>query len=404
MSSVNLGPQLSKTGLLLDLDASYMRSYSPNVIPNPTDLFAWTSTNQNACTLSRDTSITRQYGSIPLKMSITGNDPYTGTYGSSPWNLAPAANGQTWTFSFYAKASENITGNCYIFGANSSGSYIEAPSTSFTITTSWQRFTFSNTFANASTAYIQARVGGPATGGSGKTIWWDAFQVERASSATNFNPYFLGYTIWKDVSSNNYHSNINNFPPFSSTTPSFFTLNGNNQDFTLPSNFNSGLTSGTWDFWVNCASLPSSGGNQQIYIQDTCVWFGLYNYGGTTAFGSDLNNGSGWFDNNGGFNTGARTTSTISANTWYNITYSWDGINIRIYLNGSLQSTTSTLQASNGRQNVTVLGAGTTPRSIGSRSGSYFNGKISIARSFNRALSPTEVSQNYQAMKSRFGY
>jgi len=61
MSSVNLGPQLSKTGLLLDLDASYMRSYSPNVIPNPTDLFAWTSTNQNACTLSRDTSITRQY-------------------------------------------------------------------------------------------------------------------------------------------------------------------------------------------------------------------------------------------------------------------------------------------------------------------------------------------------------
>ena len=37
MSTVNNGPQIVRSGLVLDLDASYMRSYSPNVYPNPTD-------------------------------------------------------------------------------------------------------------------------------------------------------------------------------------------------------------------------------------------------------------------------------------------------------------------------------------------------------------------------------
>ena len=77
MSTVNNGPQIVRSGLVLDLDASYMRSYSPNVLPNPTDIFAWCgAVYANNCTLSRDTTITRQYSSIPLKMVISGNDPY----------------------------------------------------------------------------------------------------------------------------------------------------------------------------------------------------------------------------------------------------------------------------------------------------------------------------------------
>ena len=41
MSTVNNGPQIVRTGLILDLDAGYMRSYSPNVFPNPIDPYAW---------------------------------------------------------------------------------------------------------------------------------------------------------------------------------------------------------------------------------------------------------------------------------------------------------------------------------------------------------------------------
>ena len=198
-----------------------------------------------------------------------------------------------------------------------------------------------------------------------------------------------------DLSGGGYTATINNSPTYAYTEPKCFILNGSTQDITLPSNFNNGLTSATWEFWVNCASLPTTGVIQQIYIQEASVWLALYNVGVGAFFGCDLNNGTSWFDGNGGNNTGSKTTSTLSANTWYHITYSWNG-SVKIYLNGNLESTTSTGA-------VTILGAGTTPRSIGSRSGSYFNGKISMFRNYNASLSAAEVLQNYNATKFRFG-
>ena len=220
-----------------------------------------------------------------------------------------------------------------------------------------------------------------------------------------YSSYIGSGTSLIDLSGGGYTATINNSPTYASTEPKSFILNGSTQDITLPSNFNNGMTSGTWEFWLNSAALPTSGTYQQLYIQENSVWLGLYNPSGVVFFGSDLNNGSGWFDTNGGNVTGAKTTSTLSANTWYHILYSWDGSTIRIYLNGSLESTTSTLQAANGRQNVTILGAGTTPRTLGGRSqaGYYFNGKISMFRNYNASLSATEVLQNYNATKFRFG-
>jgi len=212
-----------------------------------------------------------------------------------------------------------------------------------------------------------------------------------------YSSYIGTGTSLIDLSGGGYTATINNAPTFVLPEPKAFILNGSTQDITLPSNFNNGMTSGTWEFWVNCASLPAtSGGIQQLYIQEACVWLAIYNVSGVIFFGSDLNNGSGWFDGNGGWNTGARTTSTLSANTWYHVTYSWDGSTIRIYLNGNLESTTST-------GSVNILGAGSTPRSIGSRSGSYFNGKFSMFRNYNISLTTDQVLQNYNATKFRFG-
>jgi len=107
MSTVNSGPQVIQNGLVLNMDASYMRSYSPNVFPNPTDLLGWSQMTGviQSCTVTRDTSMTRQYGSIPLKMTVTGNDSFTGGYGYLAANLASALSGQTWTISVWAKAT-----------------------------------------------------------------------------------------------------------------------------------------------------------------------------------------------------------------------------------------------------------------------------------------------------------
>lgn len=189
-------------------------------------------------------------------------------------------------------------------------------------------------------------------------------------------------------------------------TRSSLEFDGSNDYLPLASNLQSGYSSATYEFVCNPYSLPGSGNYHQLYIQENSTWIALYSPSGTPAFGIDLGNGSGWFDNNGGWNTGARTTTTISANQNYHLVYTWEGAVVKVYLNGVLQSTVSTLQASNGRQNVTTLGAGGTPRNIGSRAnggGNNWHGTIDIVNFYNRSLSATEVTEQYNNYKTRFG-
>ena len=114
--------------------------------PNDATNVGWNSGVR--CTLTRDTGTAGPtgIGGVPLKMVTTGNDSYTNTYNSAAYNICPAAQGQQWTFSVYAKAS-GTQSNCelYLFECPDSGSYTVAHNTSFTITTSWQRFSITRT-------------------------------------------------------------------------------------------------------------------------------------------------------------------------------------------------------------------------------------------------------------------
>lgn len=396
MSTVNSGPQIVKSNLVLHLDAGYMRSYSPNVHPNPTNIFAWSGTSNNNCTLSADATMTRQYGSIPLKMVMTGTDPYTGTYNAFANNLAPAANGQTWTLSVYAKASETVTGNCFIFGANSSGNYIEAPSTSFTVTTSWQRFTFTATFSNASTAYIQIRFGG-SSGQVGKTIWWDGVQVERASSATQFNPYYLGDTIWKDVSGNSNNGTLTNGATFNASNRGTISFDGSNDYVSIANNSTLRPTSELTIEYVIQGTTPSG-------------WCPIIGYGN-----GDYTNGNYlcWVEtggalnslcriNNGGTVTEYRQYSGIgisSATPKYMSFTMRIGESIKSYYNGvdNLSPTALPLGGS------FYYGGTTSPYQIVGLGGAWLNGNIPLFRLYNRALTATEISQNFEATRKRFG-
>lgn len=391
MSTVNNGPQIVRNGLVLDLDASYIRSYSPNIIPNPTNLFAWTSTNQGSCTLSADTSITRQYSSIPLKMVVTGNDPVAATYNNSSWNLAPAANGQTWTVSVYAKASTTTTGELFIFGANSSGNYVEAPSTSFTITTSWQRFTFTTTLSNVSTAYVQTRLDGPNTGGSGIIIWWDGLQLERASNATPFNPYNIGNTVWRDVSSNGINFTSFNNTTFASTNKGLLNFNGSNNYLTATENSLFNTETFTIESWARTSTVNQNGflfekGNVNTQYS---VFFENPNIKLRTMT-----------VNNAYTDLGFTAASYIQANVWFLVTASYNNGLKKFYINGVLLGTQT---VSGGfTTNANGMSIGVYGGYNGGR-GYYYTGDIATMKFYNRTLTDAEVLQNYQTTKTRFG-
>ena len=390
MSTVNNGPQIVRTGLVLDLDASYMRSYSPNVMPNPTDIFAWCGTSAlNSCTISRDTSMTRQYGSIPLKMTVTGTDSHIKTYDSSTWNLAPAANGQTWTVSVYAKASVASTfGQIFIFPTNASG-LILSPfgADNIALTNSWTRFSFTYTITGAATtAFIQIRLDGSNT--AGEIIWFDGLQVERASSATNFNPYYFGNTTWRDVSSNNYSGTITT-ATFSSPNPSSIVFNTSSSDFVSLGNILANLVDLTLECFVKFSTQTASyGGVISKTLDNTNGW--EIRVGSYTSTTTDLQ-----FryvgDNAGlGFNT------NFTNGVWYHIVATGTNGSQKTYVNGIQSASTTYTSTPSANSNSLLIGRL-------AYSALYVNMNMSSARIYNRALSASEVAQNFQATKTRFG-
>ena len=152
-----------------------------NVFPQPRDIFSWCSTaTLNGCTISQDTTIVSPFNNTPLKMTITGNsDPYILTTGAATWNIAAAAVGQTWEFSVWAMTDLATSGELYIFEANSGHVWVQVSSYTMPLKKYWKQFKVRRTFTDATTAFVQVRLDGQNTGGSGYSIWFDGLQVRR---------------------------------------------------------------------------------------------------------------------------------------------------------------------------------------------------------------------------------
>lgn len=95
------------------------------------------------------------------------------------------------------------------------------------------------------------------------------------------------------------------------------------------------------------------------------------------------------------------TTTSLYDGQWHHVCAVYDQVSNQIlaYIDGELDTS--------GSSSSTPNAAGSVDNSIsfliGQRGGNYFtNGNISIVRLYNRALSSSEVLQNYEATKFRF--
>ena len=90
------------------------------------------------------------------------------------------------------------------------------------------------------------------------------------------------------------------------------------------------------------------------------------------------------------------TVSSISANTWYEVTVTWDGTTAKSYLNGVFA--TNIAVGSVGKQtNNFAIGA------TAAGNNTLFNGKISVTLVYDKALTSSEVTQNFDIFKGRYG-
>jgi hypothetical protein len=73
----------------------------------------------------------------------------------------------------------------------------------------------------------------------------------------------------------------------------------------------------------------------------------------------------------------------------------FDGSTVKFYRNASLKQTSGST-TTNLTNNIQTL-------QIAQRGGQYFRGNISNAKIYNRALSQSEVTQNFNALRGRYG-
>ena len=401
---VSYNPQIVTNGLVCNFDIANQKSYSPNVHPKPLDLYGWinTATGIN-CTLSVDTTTTSPVGNInrPLKMVQTGNDTYTPTYNAATWNLAPAVAGQTWTVSVWVKASVAMSiEGCWIAEHSAAGGYLAGGgSPNLTIGTNWTRISGTYTLVNASTAYVAVRLDGTQVSGTG-TVWWDGLQLERSASMTTFNPNTnTNNVLVTDTSNTANNGTLTNNPIYSTAGYLTYTAasshyislaSASNLQFlgTLPCSF---------EAWVYPTTNP--GANS---------WTGIIGREGNPGTGRDGYNL--YFNGSATTNTyfvierwiaGTLTMvsytidSTVSVNNWSYLVATYDGYNLTLYRNGVQVGTTAATGS--------ITNATASVR-IGVLSGTqYFNGRISATRIYNKSLSASEVQQNFNAIRGRYG-
>lgn len=203
-------------------------------------------------------------------------------------------------------------------------------------------------------------------------------------NAADKNSYPGSGTVWTDLSGNNYTGTLVNSPTFNSNNGGSIVFNGTSHYITL-SNTAFGTNPFSVDMWIkpNVSQATNStligvgtapgATNWQICFQSNI----LVMVANATAVG----------------------TTTYTANdVWTNFTMVRESTGTngsKFYINGVL--------------NVSFTMADNFTDTAGYRMGInragtvYYTGNIANAQIYNRALSATEVLQNYNSQKSRFG-
>jgi hypothetical protein len=219
-----------------------------------------------------------------------------------------------------------------------------------------------------------------------------------ALDAANTKSYPGSGTTWYDLSGNGNNGTLTNGPTFDSENQGSIVFDGTNDYVNTidPGYPSSGTNSFSLEivFRIPAGATWSNGGSGTAII-------GRGSYAGSIGIirSSTTNQVSFWVRLNGGiiFNP---SISGISRDQFHHVlgTYNSSGV-AKIYHNGNfiteeIGSNVGTLDAGSYRLGGAIA--------FGGVSGEYGQGDISLTKIYNRELSSTEVTQNYNALKSRF--
>jgi hypothetical protein len=209
---------------------------------------------------------------------------------------------------------------------------------------------------------------GPGIVGDGLVLYLDAGSP--SSYLTEFG------TTWKDMSGNRNNGTLINSPTYSSFGGGSLLFNGSTNYVSGNTTDSSVYTLNVWAYNLNNTNT----GGSVISTTTATSPNSFIQIGGTPKpwqFGNSFN------------------STQASINQWIMLTAVQTDTTEQLYING--------VAVINAISNVATSNLGTI-YNIGRRSdGVYLNTYVANAQIYNRALSTSEIQQNYNAQKSRFG-
>ena len=198
-------------------------------------------------------------------------------------------------------------------------------------------------------------------------------------------------TTWTDLSGNGNNGTLVNSPSFISTDGGgCIQLDGTNDHITLPTT-GFAPASLTIDYWIK--RISDEGYIWVIDNSDQPELRMIFQSGKLQIY---------FYDDGAYFST-ALSTTTFSTGSWYNITATLTNGSQNVYINGNQEilTTTGTYTGNpGGNAGEHTLGTYNRP---GAGYGGYANVRIGSYKFYNRVLTAAEITQNYNALQSRYG-
>jgi len=216
--------------------------------------------------------------------------------------------------------------------------------------------------------------------------------------AANTKSYISGSTRWTDISTGLNNGTLVNGPTFNSSNYGNIVFDGSNDYVSFPTNPNlyfTGKSPYTLSVFANIvtstATFPAfiNRENTSLVFPRNGYNFWFYSNITQVAIASERWTGDGIQKV-----TFILLNNSECINVWNQYTVTYDGTTLRFYLNGEFKHSAS---ASGNISNTS------TPLEIGKRITDYGNFKLSNAMIYNKALSQSEIAQNYNTLKTRFG-
>ena len=387
--AINYNPSVVSSGLVLALDAANPKSYDKYE-----NLITYSRVANTNWVAINSATVTENSATSPDGTNNATQIAGAAIAASGVYRTFPLTSGISYTYSLFVKAVSGT--NTIYFGSdggtvalitiNTSTGVASTNAGSPTNITSvpypngWYRISF--TFTPSSTTTHSLVIYNL----TASTNTWLVYgvQVEKGSSANDYYETTTTAktrgTTWTDLSGNGNTGTINGSPTF---TNGYFSITSDSTYISIP---NSGLVPRTNDFTYSCwIYFNSVDGADTIFENGSWTDTLLFRYESTqfTVYAE-------------GALVGTISWTAITG-SWVNIILRRQSNTVSCYINNVLTGTPFTMSTDINLANPN-LWLMRSQHTINQ----FTSGRISIFSIYNRALTPQEIQQNYNALKGRF--